>query len=147
VILWIGGVVCISLGFYYEVYLYLYPANGIYYDANTGFLAPNGNPRLNGYSGYNNNPYSYSQAGFGGFGGAGFNSGLRNLFGYNGTYNPAGQAYLAFLGINLVFLIVAFLAVGCTARRDKYVAQQTYDSKPYHPHHHHHTPSPATTRM
>jgi hypothetical protein len=51
-VLFIAAIVAISLGFYYEVYLYLYPANGIYYDANTGFLAPNGNPRLNGYTGY-----------------------------------------------------------------------------------------------
>jgi hypothetical protein len=82
VVLLIAAIVAISLGFYYEVYLYLYPANGVYYDANTGFLAPNGNPRLNGYSGYNNALFGnngYANAGFNGF-----NSGLRNLFGYNG---------------------------------------------------------------
>lgn len=47
-----------------------------------GFLAPNGNPRLNGYTGYNNALYGgggYNTPQFNGF-----NSGIRNLFGYNG---------------------------------------------------------------
>lgn len=57
-------------------------------------------------------------------------------------YNPSGQAYLAFLGIDIVFLLAGILVVGCTARRERYQTDK-YDSKLYH----HRNASPATTRM
>lgn len=137
VLLLLGALACFVLGCYYEVYLYLYPANAAYYDANYGFIGPNGNARLNGYSGYNglygfnNGVNNYNLA---------YNGLLRGLFGAPGYYNQTGQAFLAFLGIDVIFLIVAIVVVGCLMRRGKY--HDRYESNPTL-----YKTSPVTTRM
>lgn len=138
VILLIGTIVCFALGFYYEVYLYLYPANSGYYDANYGFIGPNGNARLNGYSGYNG-LYGFNNGVNNG--NLAYNNVLRGLFGTAGYYNGVGQAFLAFLGINIFFLLVGIVVCGCTLRRAKYTDRYESSGTLYK------NSSPVTTRM
>lgn len=138
VFLLIGLVVCIALGFYYEVYLYLFPANAAYYDANYGFIGPNGNGRLNGYSGYNG-LYGYNNGGNNY--NLAYNNLLSGLFGSPGYYNHTGQAFLAFLGIDIVFLLVGIAVCGCAMRKGRY--HDRYESSGTLYKH----SSPATTRM
>jgi hypothetical protein len=117
VVLLIGLIACFALSFYFYAY-YRKTLQGYAAFGSVGPAPLDLNSNFLGNANFGNN--IYAQNGFGIYN----NAGLRNNL-YDSTYgagvyrcNPAGQAYCAVLGIDLVFVLVAIFVVGCSTRKE-----------------------------